>query len=185
MNDMNHQYVSNVVDLTNPEKNVIYNMTHEEAVNIVKSGDAEAVRKIDGQFCLVSVDGKTIRMARSIGRPVRYFIAKKAAGPVLIIAERIDTIYDYLKKEGLDDQFHPSYSRMAPAHYITKIELLGCPDPNPVYSRFFTPQRNRFSASDPGQIGKDYIGAVYNEIRKWLQSPCKNWSGRSHFLCRN
>jgi asparagine synthase (glutamine-hydrolysing) len=170
---MNHQYVSNVVDLTNPGKNVIYNMTHEEAVNIVKSGDAEAVRRIDGQFCLVSVDGKTVRMARSIGRPIRYFIAKKAAGPVLIIAERIDVIYDYLKKEGLDDQFHPSYSRMAPAHYITKIELLGCPDPNPVYNRFFTPARNRFSADDPGQIGKNYIGAVYHEIKKWLQYRAK------------
>ena len=32
---MNNQYVSQVKDLTNPEKNVIYNMTHEEAVNIV------------------------------------------------------------------------------------------------------------------------------------------------------
>jgi asparagine synthase (glutamine-hydrolysing) len=170
---MDSQYVGNVVDLTNPEKNVIYNMTHEEAVNIVKSGDAEAVRRIDGQFCLVSVDGKTIRMARSIGRPVRYFIAKKAAGPVLIIAERIDVIYDWLRKEGLDNQFHPSYSRMAPAHYITKIELLGCPDPNPVYSRFFTPVRNRFSADNPGQIGKDYIGSVYNEIKKWLQHRAK------------
>ena len=170
---MNHEYVGNVVDLTNPGKNVIYNMTHEEAVDIVKSGNADAVRSIDGQFCIVSVDGKTIRMARSIGRPVRYFIAKKAAGPVLIIAERIDVIYDYLKKEGLDDQFHPSYSRMAPTHYITKIELLGCPDPNPVYSRFFTPQRNRFSSDDPEQIGKDYIGAVYNEIKKWLQFRAK------------
>jgi len=171
---MDTQYIRNVVDLTNPEKNVIYNMTHEEAVNVLKSGDTEAVRSIDGQFCLVSVDGKTIRMARSIGRPVRYFIAKKAAGPVLIIAERIDVIYDYLKKEGLDNQFHPSYSRMAPAHYITKIELLGCPDPNPVYSRFFTPERNRFSAGNPGQIGKDYVGTVYNEIKKWLQCRAKN-----------
>ena len=66
-----------VVDLTDPERNVIYNMSHEEAVNIVKSGDTDAVRKIDGQFALVAVDGKTIRMARSIGRPLRYFIAKK------------------------------------------------------------------------------------------------------------
>jgi asparagine synthase (glutamine-hydrolysing) len=170
---MNHEYIGNVVDMTNPEKNVIYNMTHEKAVNILKSGDTEAVRRIDGQFCLVSVDGKTIRMARSIGRPIRYFIAKKAAGPVLIIAERIDVIYDYLKREGLDDQFHPSYSRMAPAHYITKIELLGCPDPNPVYSRFFTPERNRFSAGNPEQIGKDYIGTVYNEIKKWLRYRAK------------
>jgi len=170
---MNSHYVGNVVDLTNPGKNVIYNMTHEEAVNIVRSGDVEAVRKIDGQFSLVSVDGKTIRMARSIGRPIRYFIAKKAAGPILVIAERIDVIFDYLKKEGLDDQFHPSYSRMAPAHYITKIELLGCPDPNPLYNRFFTPERNKFSKGNLAQIGEDYIGALYNEIKKWLQFRAK------------
>lgn len=34
---MNNQYVKNVVDLTNPERNVIYNMTHDEAVNFVSS----------------------------------------------------------------------------------------------------------------------------------------------------
>ncbi|NQU55375.1 MAG: asparagine synthetase B family protein [Bacteroidetes bacterium] len=170
---MNFQYVSKVVDLTDPEKNVIYNMTHEEAVNIVKSGDVEAVRGIDGQFAMVSVEEKTIRMARSIGRPLRYFIAKRAVGPQLVIAERIDIIYDYLKKEGLDDQFHPSYSRMVPAHYITKIELLGCPDPNPVYSRFFAPLRNKLNKSNPEQIGAEYIGAVYNEIKKWLQFRAK------------
>jgi asparagine synthase (glutamine-hydrolysing) len=170
---MNNQYVSKVVDLTNPEKNVIYNMTHEEAVNIVRSGDVDAVRKIDGQFSLVSVDGKTIRMARSIGRPVRYFVAKRPEGPQLVIAERIDVIYDYLKKEGLDHQFHPSYSRMAPAHYITKIELLGCPDPNPVYIRFFTPERNKFSNEDTALIGKNYIGVLYEEIKKWLRYRAK------------
>jgi asparagine synthase (glutamine-hydrolysing) len=165
---MNSQYVSNVTDLTNPSKNIIYNMTHEEAVKLVKTGDTEAVRKIDGQFSLVSVEGKTIRMARSIGRPLRYFIAKRPGGPELVIAERIDTIFDYLKKEGLDHQFHPSYTRMVPAHYITKIELLGCPDPNPVYSRFFTPQRNRFEASSIDDVAAKYIEALYNEIKKWL-----------------
>jgi len=170
---MNNQYVSQVKDLTNPEKNVIYNMTQEEAVNIVRSGDAEAVRKIDGQFSLVSVEGKTIRMARSIGRPIRYFIAKRPEGPELVIAERIDVIYNYLKKEGLDHQFHPSYTRMAPAHYITKIELLGCPDPNPVYTRFFTPERNKFYSQDPVEIGKKYISALYAEIKKWLQFRAK------------
>ena len=170
---MNNQYVSQVKDLTNPEKNVIYNMTQEEAVNIVRSGDAEAVRKIDGQFSLVSVEGKTIRMARSIGRPIRYFIAKRPEGPELVIAERIDVIYNYLKKEGLDHQFHPSYTRMAPAHYITKIEVLGCPDPNPVYTRFFTPERNKFYSQDPVEIGKKYIGALYAEIKKWLQFRAK------------
>jgi len=165
---MNSQYISKVVDLTDPKKNVIYNMTHEEAVDIVKSGDVEAVRKIDGQFSLISVEGKTIRMARSIGRPLRYFIAKQAVGPQLIVAERIDVIYEHLKKEGLDDQFHPSYTRMVPAHYITKIELLGCPDPNPIYTRFFTPERNKYQPENIAEIGKDYVSAVYEEIKKWL-----------------
>ncbi|MBA4410098.1 MAG: asparagine synthase [Odoribacter sp.] len=166
---MNSMYVSKLVDLTLPEKNVIYNMTHEEAVELVKSGDVEAVRKIDGQFSLVSVEGKTIRMARSIGRPLRYFIAKRPIGPQLVIAERIDVIFDYLKQEGMDHQFHPSYTRMVPAHYITKIELLGCPDPNPVYTRFFTPERNKFVPEDAGRVAADYIGTVYNEIKKWLK----------------
>jgi asparagine synthase (glutamine-hydrolysing) len=166
---MNHQYVERVVDLTNPEHNAIYNMSNEDAVKLVKSGDVEAVRRIDGHFCLVSVEGKTVNMARSIGRPLRYFIAKRAAGPSLVIAERIDSIYDYLKKEGLDDQFHPSYTRMVPAHYITKIELLGCPDPNPVYTRFFTPERNKYLNQTPETLGERYIQALYSEIKKWLQ----------------
>jgi asparagine synthase (glutamine-hydrolysing) len=170
---MNNQYVEKVIDLTEPEKNVIYNMTHDEAVKAVSSGDVEAVRKIDGQFSIISADGKTIRMARSIGRPLRYFIAKRPDGPNLVVAERIDTIYNYLKKEGLEHQFHPSYTRMVPAHYITKIELLGCPDPNPVYERFFRPERNKLRSEDPETIGKQYIGTLYEEIRKWLQLRAK------------
>ncbi len=171
---MKNQYVSRVIDLTDPEKNVIYNMTNEEAVEILRTGDSDALRKIDGQFALVSVDGRTIRMARSIGRPVRYFIAKRTEGPNLIIAERIDAIYEYLKKEDLDDQFHPSYTRMAPAHYITKIELLGCPDPNPEYQRFFLPERNKYSSLAPDELGRIYIGALYGEIRKWLENRAKS-----------
>jgi len=170
---MNNQYVTKVTDLTIPARNIIYNMTHEEAVEAVRSGNAEAVRKIDGQFSLVSVDGKTIRMARSIGRPIRYFIAKRPGGPELVVAERIDTIFDYLKKEGLDHQFHPSYTRMVPAHYITKIELLGCPDPNPVYERFFEPERNKYSSSGIHEVGEMYIRTIYEEIKKWLHFKAK------------
>jgi asparagine synthase (glutamine-hydrolysing) len=166
---MKNQYVERVVDLTEDGRNVIYNMSVEEAREKIKSGDIEEVRKIDGQFALVSVDGKTIRMARSIGRPLRYFIAKLIDGPCLVIADRIDRIFEYLQQEGLDDQFHPSYTRMVPAHYVTKIELLGCPDPNPVYERFFTPQRNRFEHTSLEELGRMYIGAAYDEIKKWLR----------------
>ncbi|MBT6765120.1 MAG: asparagine synthetase B family protein, partial [Prolixibacteraceae bacterium] len=170
---MNHEYVNRIVDLTDPSKNIIYNMSHEDAIEIVNSGDTEAIRKIDGQFALIAVEGKKIRMARSIGRPLRFFIAKLKAGPCLILAERIDTIFNYLKQEGLDDQFHPSYTRMAPAHYITTIELLGCPDPSPVYQRFFAPIRNKLRHSTIEQIGKNYIGTLYEEIKKWLKFRAK------------
>jgi asparagine synthase (glutamine-hydrolysing) len=165
---MNHEYVNRVVDLTDPAKNIIYNMSREEAIEIVRSGDTEAVRKIDGQFALIALEGRTIRLARSIGRPLRFFIAKLKDGPCLILAERIDTIYSYLKQEGLDDQFHPSYTRMAPAHHVTTIELLGCPDPSPVYNRFFTPKRDTFLNNNVEQIGQQYIRTLYEEIKKWL-----------------
>ncbi len=170
---MKSQYVHRVVDLTKQENNIIYNMSNEAAREIVNSGDARAIRQIDGQFALISVEGKTVRMARSIGRPLRYFIAKLIDGPCLIIGERIDTIFEYLKKEGLDDQFHPSYTRMVPAHYITKIELLGCPDPNPVYERFFTPERNKFCGKTTAEVGELYMEVLYREIKKWLQFKAK------------
>lgn len=166
---MNHEYISRVIDLTHPEKNIIHNMSNEQARELLQSGSTEAVRMIDGQFALVSVEGKTIRLARSIGRPLRYFIAKRAEGPSLVIAERIDAIYEYLKAEGLDDQYLPSYTRMVPAHYLTTIQLLGCPDPNPEYERFFTPARNKYPMDDLEKIGTLYIGALYQEIKKWLQ----------------
>ncbi|MEN8202176.1 MAG: asparagine synthase-related protein [Bacteroidota bacterium] len=171
---MNHQYVNQVVDLCDPEKDLIYNMSRDEALDLVRMGDAQAVRKIDGQFALVTVEGKTIRMARSIGRPLRFFIAKLKDGPCLVLAERIDTIYKYLKQEGLEDQFHPSYTRMAPAHHLTTIELLGCPDPSPVYERFFTPKRNKYKGTEVEQIGRQYMGALYEEIKKWLTYRAKS-----------
>lgn len=166
---MNQEYVNRVVDLTDPDKNIIYNMTRDQAVELVRTGNADGVRGIDGQFALVAVEGKTIRMARSIGRPLRFFIAKLKEGPCLVLADRIDTIYNYLKQEGLDDQFHPSYTRMAPAHHITTIELLGCPDPSPVHQRFFTPERNRLKGTPVEEIGRQYMSALYEEIRKWLK----------------
>jgi asparagine synthase (glutamine-hydrolysing) len=167
---MENQYINRVVDLTHPEKNVLFNMSHEEAVEVVKSGDPKKIRKIDGQFALVSTEGITVHLARSLGRPLRYFIAKLKAGPCLVVGERIDAIHDYLKSQDLEDQFHPSYTRMVPAHHVTRIELVGCPDPNPTYERFFTPERNQLKGKDPDAIGTLYMERLYAEIVKWLKT---------------
>src|SRR5918911_2659736 len=159
--------LSRVIDLTDPAGNRIYNMSVEEARALVASGDAGAVARIDGEFALVGQRGRSVSLARTIGRLLRYFIAKWHDGPVLVVADRIDAIRDQLAALGLEDQFHPSYTRMVPAHHVVRIELVGCPDPNPTYSRFFTPTRNSLPA-DPEAIGERYIGAAYNEIARWL-----------------
>ncbi len=162
------QAIERVVDLTDPGRNVLFNMSVDEARALVASGDADAVRRIDGQFALVATSGQVVRLARSIGRPLRYFIAKRAAGPALIAADRIDAIHKHLAAEGLADQFHPSYTRMVPAHHVTEVALVGCPDPNPIYRRFFAPERNALPADLDG-IGRAYVGALFDEVCKWLR----------------
>src|SRR5438046_2617856 len=164
---MDH-YIEKLVDLTEASANHIYNMSIEGARERVLSGSAEAVREIEGSFALVARSGKMVRMARSLDRPMRYFLAKRAEGPALFVADRIDAIYQQLKAEGLHGQFHPSYTRMVPAHYIVEIQLVGCPDPDPTYTRFFTPQRNALP-TDLDELGRRYIGALADEIAKWLK----------------
>ncbi len=163
------QSVNDFVSLLDPSNNIIFNMTPEEASEAVISGDAARVRNIEGQFAIVEKVGQQVFMARSIGRPMRYFLAKQTAGPLLIVAERIDEIYDFLKSKGLHTQFHPSYTRMVPAHFVVRLEIIGCPDPNPVYTRFFEPKRNMLP-TDLDAIGKLYIETLAYECRKWLQS---------------
>ncbi len=166
--------LSQVIDLTNADGNRIYNMTLDEARALVASGDGDAVRRIDGEFALVGQRRKSVCLARTVGRLLRYFIAKWRDGPILIVADRIDAIHRQLAALGLEDRFHPSYTRMVPAHYVVRIELVGCPDPNPTYSRFFTPERNAVPA-DIAAIGARYIGAAYREIGRWLERvpPCE------------
>ncbi len=131
------------------------------------AADPAAILAIDGSFALVAQEGERVVLARSLERPLRYFLAKAAEGPVLIVAERIDEIAAELGRRGWADQFHPSYTRMAPAHHVTTLRLIGCPDPNPVYRRFFDPPRGTLPP-DLDVIGRHYIEALYSELRAWL-----------------
>jgi asparagine synthase (glutamine-hydrolysing) len=161
--------VSRVVDLLDPSLNTFTNVDLDKARRCVLSGDPDAVRAIDGSFALVAAEGITVRMARSMDRPLRYFLAKRQEGPALYVADRIDTLHRALERDGLADQFHPSYTRMVPAHYVVELALVGCPDPAPTYTRFFTPSRAALPA-DLDLIGRRYIGALADETAKWLTS---------------
>ena len=177
-----HTPISRLVDLLDPSLNVIHNMDVDEARRRVLSGAADQVREIDGAFALVAHDGIIVRIARSMDRPVRYFLAKRAAGPALFVADRIDTLHAALAAEGLDGQFHPSYTRMVPAHHVITLQLVGCPDPDPTYTRFFTPERDALPA-DLDEIGRRYIGALADEVAKFLRRVDRVAAGAPVGVC--
>ncbi len=164
-----YEQIERVVDLTDPALNHLYDLSVEEARALVMDGPPEGVSRIRGSFALIARRGRTVRMARSLDRPLRYFLAKRKEGPALIVSDRIDSIYEWLRGEGLAGQFRPSYTRMVPAHYVVELQLVGCPDPDPVYQRFFTPQMGTLPA-DLDVIGRAYISALAEEIARWLRS---------------
>ena len=159
--------ISRVISLIPEESQRLWTTDGSEARRWLLAGDSEAVLGIDGSFALIAQDGERVVLARSLDRPMRYFLAKAADGPVLIVAERIDEIAAELARRGWAAQFHPSYTRMVPAHHATTLRLIGCPDPNPVYRRFFDPPRGTL-ATDLDLAGRHYIEAVYGELRRWL-----------------
>src|SRR5436190_7716263 len=159
--------IARIVNLIRPEAQRLWSTSIEDAESRLLADDPDAVLGIAGSFALVAQEGQLVRLARSLDRPLRYFLAKSAEGPVLIVAERIDEIAMELDRRGWADQFHPSYTRMVPAHHVTTLQLVGCPDPNPQYRRFFDPPRGTLPA-DLDVIGRRYIDALYAEISAWL-----------------
>ncbi len=161
--------IARVVNLLAAEDQQILNMGVEEAERLLLSDNPEDVEKIEGSFALLARDGERVAMARSLDRPMRYFLAKETDGPMLVVADRIDALRERLEAEGHGDQFHPTYSRMVPAHHVTNIRLIGCPDPNPVYRRFFAPPRGVMPA-DLDLIGERYVSALFDQVRNWLEA---------------
>jgi asparagine synthase (glutamine-hydrolysing) len=162
-----HVPVSRVINLIEKESQRLWTVDESEGLRRLLASDIGEVLDIDGSFALVAQEGERVLLARSLDRPMRYFLAKSTDGPVLIVAERIDEIAAELARRGWAAQFHPSYSRMVPAHHVTTLRLIGCPDPNPVHRRFFDPPRGTLP-KDLDLIGQHYVEAVYGELRQWL-----------------
>jgi asparagine synthase (glutamine-hydrolysing) len=164
-----HQPISRVINLISSDSQRLWGSDQSEAMRHLIASDIDGVLRLDGSFALVAQDGERVLLARSLDRPMRYFLAKSVDGPVLIVAARIDEIAGELARRGWSAQFHPSYTRMVPAHHITTLRLVGCPDPNPVHRRFFDPPRGTLG-KDLDVIGRHYIEAVYTELRRWLHA---------------
>ena len=165
-----HKPIAEVINLIPDSSQQLRGISADQARTQMLSADPKQFgESVAGSYALVARDGQRVVLARSLDRPMRYFLAKVIDGPLLIVAERIDQIRDWLLAKGMAAQFHPTYTRMVPAFHCTEIALVGCPDPNPVYQRFFDPPRGTLPA-DIALLGHVYVGALLAEVREWLAS---------------
>jgi len=164
-----NRQIAEVINLIPDSSQHLWSGDLASAQRALLAADPAGVLEIHGSFALVVQEGERVVLARSLERPLRYFLAKATDGPVLIVAERIDQIRAELERRGWGDQFHPSYTRMAPAHHVTTLRLIGCPDPSPSYRRFFDPPRGTLPP-DLDVIGRLYIEALCGELGPWLRA---------------
>src|SRR5918912_1006189 len=139
------QGVERLVRLVGPQRSALAGISPEDIEPAVQQGDLEALRASDGHFAAVARDGQTVRLARTIGIPLRYFVAKMFHGPFLVVADRMDRLYEWCVAQKIGWQFDPMYTRMVPAHYLVEIEQIGSPNQAPSYGRIFDTQVGRGS----------------------------------------
>src|SRR5438105_3220841 len=116
--------ISRVINLISEESQRLWTSDESEARRRLLASDPSAVLQLDGSFAIVAQDGERVVLARSLDRPLRYFLAKAVDGPVLVVAERIHEIAAELPRPGWSDPVHPTYSRMVPAHHVTTLRAV-------------------------------------------------------------
>lgn len=159
--------VERLLDVVGPRESGLTGASLEQVHEAVFAGDVARLAQTGGHFSAVARDGQTVRLARTIGLPLRYFVAKMFHGPFLVVADRIDRLYEWCCSEKIGWQFDPLYTRMVPAHCLMEIDQVGCPDPNPRYHRFFQPEVATGS-TDLHELGGAYVQAAYDATRGWL-----------------
>jgi asparagine synthase (glutamine-hydrolysing) len=161
--------VDRVVDLIGPRTSALEGIDEAGMIEAVRRGDVETLRAAEGQLAVMAREDRTVRLARTIGLPLRYFVAKMYHGPFLVVSDRMDRIFEWCQSQRIAWQFDPAYTRMVPAHYLVELDQVGCPDPAPRYRRFFDPT----IASGPADIeasGDAYIRAALAAAGRWVAS---------------
>jgi len=99
-------------------------------------------------------------------RPLRYFLAKAADGPVLIVAERIDEIAAELGRRGWPISFTRHTRGWRRRITSQLLRLIGCPA-HPVFVASSI-RRAHAAARSRSHRAALYRGRLYFELRVWL-----------------
>ncbi len=84
--------IARVLDLVDPATQLLLGLDRAEAERRLLAADPREALGIRGSFALAAREGDRVCLARSLDRPLRYFLAKETDGPMLVVAERIDEI---------------------------------------------------------------------------------------------
>lgn len=161
--------VERLIDLAGVRSSGLTGASPDDVAAAVRAGDVGALASTDGHLAAVGREGKTVRLARTIGLPLRYFVAKMYHGPFLVVADRLDRIFEWCQDQRIGWQFDPAYTRMVPAHYLVEVDQVGCPDPAPRYRRFFEPAAGHGS-TDINDAGEAYVRRAYDAVRAWIET---------------
>ena len=159
--------VERLIDLSGVRTSGLTGAAPESVDAAIRRGDTASLASTDGHFAAVGRDGKTVRLARTLALPLRFFVAKMYHGPFMVVSDRMDRLFDWCQEQRIGWQFDPAYTRMVPAHYLVEVDQVGCPDPVPRYHRFFTPPVGEGPA-DVADAGAAYIRASYGPLRAWI-----------------
>ena len=114
------------------------------------------------------VDGITVRMARSMDRPMRYFLAKRHEGPALLRrrSHRHAAARARRRRPGraVSSELHPHGA--GPLRRRARARRLSRSGSRP--TRASSRRRAARCPPDLDEIGRRYIGALADEIAKWL-----------------
>src|SRR5262245_28706843 len=114
--------VDRLVDLAGVRSTALTGLPHDALRPALALCDTASLAATDGDLAATGRAGRTVRLARTIGIPLRYFVAKMYHGPFLVVAERMEHIFDWCRGQRVAWQFVPEYTRMVPAHYVVELD---------------------------------------------------------------
>ena len=162
--------IERLVDLTGVSVSALSGLDADGIKAAIGRNDADALAQTAGHFAGTARDGNTVRMARTVAIPLRYFVAKMFHGPFLVVAEarwtRSTTGASGRRSGGSSTRSTRAWFRRTTSR-VHRADRL--PRPGPRLQSLLESGR-RAGSADISEAGAGYVGAAYEATKGWLAS---------------
>src|SRR5687768_18311312 len=100
--------IDRIIDLVGARTSGLTGAGDHDIVSAIRRCDTFALAATDGHFAAIARDGRTVRIGRTIGIPLRYFVAKMFNGPFLLVSDRIDSIFEWCQSQRIGCSTDPA-----------------------------------------------------------------------------